>query len=130
MNIIDENVSIKYLEFQEDVTTFMSITKLFVLPSYREGLPNVLIEAGSYGIPLVATDINGCNEIITHNENGILVNKKDEKDLSNAIEKFILDKNFYQKIQTNIRPSIVSRYEQKYFLSKLLKEFKKIESTH
>lgn len=129
MQIIDENTSIKYLEFQEDVGTFMSISNLFVLPSYREGLPNVLIEAGSYGIPLVATNINGCNEIITHNENGILVNKKDEKDLSNAIEKFITDKEFYKKIKRNIRPSIVSRYDQKYFLSELLKEFKKVEST-
>ena len=129
MQIIDENASIKYLEFQEDIGIFMSISNLFVLPSYREGLPNVLIEAGSYGIPLVATNINGCNEIITHNQNGVLVNKKDEKDLSNAIEKLITDKEFYQKIKTNIRPSIVSRYDQKYFLSELLKEFQKVEST-
>ena len=128
MQIIEENSSIKYLEFQEDVGAFMSISKLFVLPSYREGLPNVLIEAGSYGIPLVATDINGCNEIIRDKQNGLLVKKKDEKDLSAAIEKFIVDKKFYQEIQSNVRESIVSRYDQKYFLDALHQEFQKIES--
>jgi len=127
MQIIEENSSVKYLEFQEDVGEFMSISKLFVLPSYREGLPNVLIEAGSYGIPLVATDINGCNEIIRDNENGLLVKKKDEQELSDAIEKFITDREFYQRIQSNVRESIVSRYDQKYFLQELHKEFLKVE---
>jgi len=127
MQIIQENPSVKYLEFQEDVGEFMSISKLFVLPSYREGLPNVLIEAGSYGIPLVATDINGCNEIIRDNENGLLVKKKDEEELSDAIEKFITDREFYQNIQSNVRESIVSRYDQKYFLQELHKEFLKVE---
>lgn len=127
MQTIEENSSIRYLEFQENVGEFMSISKLFVLPSYREGLPNVLIEAGSYGIPLVATNINGCNEIIRDNQNGLLVKKKNEKSLSDAIEKFVADKEFYQKIQSNVRESIVSRYDQKYFLQELLKEFQKVE---
>ena len=127
MQIIEENLSIKYLEFQENVGEFMSVSKLFVLPSYREGLPNVLIEAGSYGVPLVATNINGCNEVIKENKNGLLVKKKDEQDLSDAIEKFIIDKEFYQKIKSNVRESIVSRYDQKYFFKELLYEFQNIE---
>ncbi|MCK5293627.1 MAG: glycosyltransferase, partial [Arcobacteraceae bacterium] len=125
--IIKDNKSIIYLEFQEDVRKYLSISNLFVLPSYREGLPNVLIEAGSYGIPLIATNINGSNEIIKHNKNGILVNKKDEKDLYNAIEKFIMNKEYYELIKNNIRNSIVNRYDQKYFWNKLLDEFKIIE---
>lgn len=125
--IIKNNKSIIYLEFQEDIREYLAISSLFVLPSYREGLPNVLIEAGSYGIPLVATNINGCDEIIQHNENGILINKKDEKDLFDAIEKFITDKEYFKKMKNNIRKSIISRYDQKYFWSKLLEEFKTIE---
>jgi glycosyltransferase involved in cell wall biosynthesis len=127
-DIIKNNKSIKYLEFQEDVREYLSISSLFVLPSYREGLPNVLIEAGSFGIPLIATNINGCNEIINDGINGLLVNKKDENDLSNAIERFIKDEEFYISIKNNVRKSIINRYEQQYFWSELLSEFKRIET--
>ncbi len=124
---IKYNKSIIYLEFQEDIREYLAITSLFVLPSYREGLPNVLIEAGSYGIPLIATNINGCDEVIQNNINGVLVDKKNEKQLSVAIERFLLDTVFFDKLKNNIRESIVSRYDQKYFWSKLLEEFKTIE---
>ena len=124
---IETHKDIKYLEFQEDVGEYMAISSLFVLPSYREGLPNVLIEAGSYGVPLVGTNINGCNEIIQNDLNGALVNKKDEKDLLNAIEKFITDEEYYKFIKSNVRKSIVNRYDQKYFLNELLNEFYKLE---
>lgn len=124
---IEKNKAITYLEFQEDVREYLSISSLFVLPSYREGLPNVLIEAGSYGVPLIATNINGCNEIIIHNENGMLVNKKDEKDLFEAIEKCIVDEQYYKFIKKNVRDSVIKRYDQKYFLNELLKEFKAME---
>ena len=124
--IIKNNNSIRYLEFQDDIRNYLSITNLFVLPSYREGLPNVLIEAGSYGIPLLATNINGCNEVIIHKLNGLLVNKKDEVDLFNAIEKFIKDKYFYNTVKDNVRKNIVNRYSQDYFYKELLKELNKI----
>lgn len=127
--VIKTNNAISYLEFQDDVREYLSISSLFVLPSYREGLPNVLIEAGSYGVPLIATNINGCNEVIKHNENGMLVKKKDEKDLFEAIEKCITDGQYYKFIKMNARDSIIKRYDQKYFLNELLKEFKSIESS-
>ncbi|MFW2612239.1 glycosyltransferase family 4 protein [Aliarcobacter butzleri] len=122
-DIIQKNKCIMYFEFQEDIREYLAISNLFVLPSYREGLPNVLIEAGSYGIPLVATNINGCNEIIIDGNNGILVTPKDEISLYTAIEKLILNKEYYYSIKNNVRLSILNRYSQKYFYSQLLKEF-------
>jgi glycosyltransferase involved in cell wall biosynthesis len=127
-NMIEKNSRIKYLEFQEDVREYLAVSNLFILPSYREGLPNVLIEAGSYGVPMIATDINGCNEVIENNVNGLLVKKKDLGALSGAIQKFVEDTSFYDRIQTNVRESIVSKYNQKYFWTELLYEFRKIES--
>lgn len=126
--IIKNNSSIIYLEFQEDIREYLAVSNLLVLPSYREGLPNVLIEAGSYGLPLVATNINGCNEVIINEQNGLLINKKDEIGLFNAMEKFIIDEDFYNKIKNNARESIVSRYSQEFFYTELFKEFKNIES--
>ncbi len=125
---IEKDEKIIHVKFQQDIRNYLEISSLFVLPSYREGLPNVLIEAGSYGIPLVATNINGCNEIIIDGINGALVIKKDEDSLYNEIEKFIIDKQYYSYIKSNMRKSIEERYSQKYFYSKLLQEFLTIEN--
>lgn len=116
---ISENDSIKLVGFQNDLRELLSISDLFVLPSYREGLPNSLIEAGSYGIPLVATDINGCNEIIIDGVNGKLVKKKDSNSLYLTMKELYLNKDLYDKLKNNVRESIVSRYQQDYFLEEL-----------
>lgn len=125
--IMDSDKDIIHIKFQEDIRKFLAISNLFLLPSYREGLPNVLIEAGSYGVPLIATNINGCNEIITHGENGALINAKDEISLYGEVEKFILDKIYYNHIKSNVRKSIVDRYSQQYFYTELRKELLMIE---
>ena len=122
--LIDTLDSIISVGFQNDIRDFLSITDLFVLPSYREGLPNSLIEAGSFGIPLLATNINGCNEIIEQNKTGVLVGKKSTKSLKEGIEKLLNDKVLYNKIKLNIRGNMIEKYEQSYFWKELENEFK------
>ena len=124
-NLINEFDSIISVGYKKDIRRFLGITNLFTLPSYREGVPNSLIEAGSFGIPLLATDINGCNEIIKNNETGLLVKKKNSKSLEDGIEKFIVNKNFYSYIRNNVRDEIIKRFDQKYFWKELRNELKK-----
>lgn len=126
-SIIECNKKILHVGFQEDIRSYLALTDLFVLPSYREGLPNVLIEAGSYGIPLLATNINGCNEVIIHEKNGVLVEPKNINALLVGIERFVVDKNFYLEIKDRVRKSIVSRYAQDDFWVALRTEFLKLE---
>ncbi|MDF1879142.1 glycosyltransferase [Sulfurimonas sp. SAG-AH-194-C20] len=123
--IIDESRDIISVGFQEDIRKYLGVADLFVLPSYREGLPNSLIEAGSFGLPLLATDINGCNEIIIENETGILVEVKSTENLKNGMMKFLDDFTFYNKIKENVRQSILSRYNQVDFLKELRSEIEK-----
>ncbi|MGJ0334214.1 glycosyltransferase family 4 protein [Aliarcobacter cryaerophilus] len=123
--LIDSLDSIITVGFQNDIRDFLSITDLFVLPSYREGLPNSLIEAGSFGIPLLATNINGCNEIIDDCITGILVEKKNAKKLEEAIDKLLEDKELYNSIKLKVRDRIIEKYEQKYFWNELKNEIKK-----
>ena len=123
--LIDSLDSIVTVGFQNDIRDFLSITDLFVLPSYREGLPNSLIEAGSFGIPLLATNINGCNEIIDDGITGILVEKKSAKKLEEAIDKLLEDKELYNSIKLKVRDRIIEKYEQKYFWNELKNEIKK-----
>lgn len=108
--------------FQKDIRKFLCISDLFVLPSYREGLPNSLIEAGSYGVPLLATDINGCNEIIIDHETGVLVEKKSSESLTKGISLLLDDKMLYDKIRLKVRASMIKRYDQKYFWKALKDE--------
>jgi len=123
--LIDSDDDIISVGFQKDIREFLAISDLFVLPSYREGLPNSLIEAGSFGIPLIATDINGCNEIIIENETGLLVKPKNIDSLKDAIDKMIKDKDLYNHIKSNIRELTLKRYEQKYFWKELRGEIEK-----
>lgn len=119
---MENNSAIISVGFQEDIRAYLSISDLFLLPSYREGLPNVLIEAGSFGIPLMATNINGCNEIIINGKNGVLVKKKSVQSLIDEISKLIDNKELYNNLKKNVRESIIHRYEQKFFLENLKNE--------
>ncbi|WP_440616726.1 glycosyltransferase family 4 protein [Cysteiniphilum sp. 6C5] len=123
---IEVNKNIVMVNFQEDVKPFLAISSLFVLPSYREGLPNALLEAGSFSIPLVATNINGCNEVIIPYENGILVDLKDEASLKDGILEFYNNNKLYKDVKSKCRESICNRYDQEKFLEMLRDEFKNL----
>lgn len=84
-----ENGIIYYHGFQKDIKKFIEFSDCLVNPSYHEGMSNVLLEAGSLGRPLIASNISGCKEIIDDSINGYLFDVKDEKSLLNTLEKFI-----------------------------------------
>ena len=112
---IDTSKHVKRLEHKKDIRKYLSISDLLVLPSYREGLPNVLIEAGSFGLPLIATDINGCNEIVADGKNGLLIEPKSVDALYEAILEMYNDREKLNHFRKNARDMILSKYEQKAF---------------
>ena len=64
MKLIKNNNNIISVGFQVDVRPYFAISDVLVFPSYREGFPNVVLQAGSMGLPSIVTNINGSNEII------------------------------------------------------------------
>lgn len=80
---------------------------VFVLPSYNEGLPMALLEAMSWGLPSITTPVGGIPEVITHQENGWLVNPGNIKELSNALGSFIEDASLRQVIGKAARQQII-----------------------
>lgn len=84
---IKNNPRIHALGFMEDIRPVLHLANVLVLPSYREGFPNVVLQAGSMKLPVIATDINGCNEIIEPGFNGWLVPPRDAKALMQAMQK-------------------------------------------
>ena len=99
--------------WQEDVRQYMSISNVLILPSYREGFPNVPIQAGAMGLPSIVTDINGCNEIIVDGKNGSIIPPKNADALRATMENYILNPGLQKKLAKNAREMIVSRFEQK-----------------
>lgn len=83
---IKNNPRIHALGFMEDIRPVLHLANVLVLPSYREGFPNVVLQAGSMELPVIATDINGCNEIIEPGFNGWLVPPRDAKALMLAMQ--------------------------------------------
>lgn len=76
---------------RSDVEVILKASDIFVLPSYREGMPRSIIEAMSMGLPVIATDIRGCREEVADSETGYIVPVKNEKALAEAIQKLVDD---------------------------------------
>ncbi|GEL11996.1 Glycosyltransferase involved in cell wall bisynthesis [Flavobacterium glycines] len=126
---IENNPNIISVGFQKDVRSYFSISDCLVFPSYREGFPNVVLQAGAMGLPAIVTDINGSNEIIVDGDNGIIISVKNSNSLLEAMNKIMKDSQFYSQLQMNARPMIVSRYEQKVVWEGILNEYKKLEKS-
>lgn len=110
---------------QSDVRPFYAAADALVFPSYREGFPNVVIEAGAMGLPSIVTDINGSREIIIEGENGVIIASKDEEALYQAMKRFVEHPEEVAAMAAKARPLIASRYEQGY-VRKCLYDFYKI----
>lgn len=99
---------------QDDVRPYYAEADALAFPSYREGFPNVVIEAGAMGLPSIVTDINGSREIIIDGKNGVIIPPKDENALFDAMKYFLDHPDEVASMAANARPMIASRYEQGY----------------
>lgn len=124
---IDNNPNIVWVGKQDDVRPYYEQANAFVLPSYREGFPNTVLEAGAMDLPCIVTNINGANEIIIPEENGIIVPSKDANALYQAMQRFINEPELVAKMKRNARKMVIDRYEQKFIWSELLKVYQSFD---
>ena len=120
---INQNKDIISAGFQQDVCPFFAISDALAFPSYREGFPNVVMQAGAMGLPSIVSDINGCNEIIVEGENGLIIPPKNVEKLKEKMLTLARDKNLYIKLKENSRRMIENRYEQSVVWNALLEEY-------
>lgn len=140
----------------DELIAYYAASDCFVFPSYREGFPNTVIEAGAMGLPSIVTDINGSREIVCRAAvdadlksasresrisdtlrpgqdgkmsiltNGIMVPSKDVETLQEAMERMLTDKAMRQEMARNARPMIEQRFEQGFVRSCLYDFYKTI----
>ncbi len=125
-NWIDEGV-IDYHGEKKDVRKFIGEADCIVLPSYREGTSNTLLEAASMGKPVITTDTTGCKEIVTDAVTGFLCKVKDERDLAAKMEQMILlsvDKR--NEMGKNARIKIIKEYDKQIVIDAYSKAIKDV----
>jgi glycosyltransferase involved in cell wall biosynthesis len=127
---IEVNPNIVCTGQQPDVRPFYEQADAFVFPSYREGFPNTVMEAGAMELPCIVTNINGSNEIIIPDKNGVIVQPRDSYALYEAMKRFIDHPEFVQKLSANARKMIINRYEQHYIWNELLKVYQSLSNDY
>ena len=128
LNEIENNHNIIHVGWQTDVRPYFAISNALVFPSYREGFPNVVMQAGAMDLPSIVTDINGCNEIIKHNINGLVIPPKDESELFIAMQYLIENPDESQKMAKASRKIIYANYQREVIWNALLKEYNNLEN--
>ncbi len=123
---IDSNPNIEWVGRQADVRPFYERADAFVFPSYREGFPNTVLEAGAMGLPSIVTNINGANEIIIPEENGLIIPSMDTEALFLSMQRFIDEPELVAKMKANARPMIIDRFEQKFIWNELLNVYQSL----
>lgn len=104
--------NVRYVGRQADVRPFLVAADALVFPSYREGFPNVVLQAGAMGLPSIVTDINGCNEIIQEGVNGCVIQPMNKDELNDKMVWFVSNPEEVVRMARNARKMIVDRYEQ------------------
>lgn len=136
--IIEVNSSIEYLgpQYGTDLLACYAASDCLVFPSYREGFPNTVLEAGAMELPSIVTDINGSREIIVcRNEentspirdmklcdNGIIIPPRNEDFLYKAMEEVFKNDNVRAMMASQAREMVATRFEQS-FVQKCLLDF-------
>ena len=101
-------------------------SSIVCLPSYREGLPKVLLEAASCGRAIIATDVPGCREIVHNGENGILVQLKNANSLASAIKELINNSEKRKSMGINGRRLVESEFSEDIVVSQTLKVYQEL----
>ncbi|MBO7537931.1 MAG: glycosyltransferase family 4 protein [Prevotella sp.] len=126
-NFFRNNDSVSYVGYKKDVRPYLAAADALVFPSYREGFPRVVLEAGAMGLPSIVTDINGCNEIIVEGENGVIIPPRDKNSLYEAMLHFIDNPDKTTAMAANARRMIQEKYEHQDVVEALLEMYQGLE---
>lgn len=121
LEALENHPRIHRLGFLRDIRPALSCSDVLVLPSYREGFPNVLLQAGAMELPVVATDVNGSNEIVEPGLNGWLVPPRDEGELWQAMQAAMdMPTNRLREMGVRARARVNERFQREEHWQRLV----------
>jgi len=116
---------VKWLDQRDDIVDITAISDIYVLPSYREGLPATLMEASSMAKPIVTSDTFGCKDVVDDGVNGFLVPIKDAKTLAKKIEILINDENLRNRMGQRALEKAKNEFDVKKVVKQYMKYYEK-----
>ena len=125
--IIDTHPNIITTGFQADIRPYLALSDVFVFPSYREGFPNVVLQAVAMEVPCIVSNINGCNEIIQDEESGALVPPKQVQPLIEKMKNFFHQREQCKLYANKAKQFVEMHYDREQFWKYLLEEYKQQE---
>ena len=116
-NLIKDS-KIIYKNFQDNIYEEINKSDCIILPSYREGLPRTLLEAGILKKPAITSNVPGCRDVIDHNYNGLICEPKNALDLANKIENFInMKESNLKQMGMNAFKNVLNKFDEKIILN-------------
>lgn len=125
--VISDHPDIFYIGFKKDIRSVLSSIDVLLLPSYREGFPNVVLQAGAMAKPAIVSNINGCNEVIEHGKNGWLVPPHDALALKEAMDEAMsLSQDQIRAMGSTARDKVERCFARQQYLDSLLRFYEKV----
>jgi glycosyltransferase involved in cell wall biosynthesis len=115
---IEETQVVRFLGKVDRIEDRIAACDLVVLPSYREGVPRILLEAAAMGKAIVATDVPGCNDVVKDGESGLLVPVRNFQALADAIETLVNNSELRQKMGQEGRKRVIREFDDQVVAQK------------
>lgn len=126
LSIQKQSGQVRFLGYRSDVASILPACDIFVLPTLHETLSNSLLEASSYNLPLIASNVGGVPEIITNEENGLLVEPSDSGELANAIKTIAADENLRKKMGKAAKERLADKFSEESIVGKIDAIYRKL----
>jgi lipopolysaccharide/colanic/teichoic acid biosynthesis glycosyltransferase/glycosyltransferase involved in cell wall biosynthesis len=114
------DAGVRFLGMRDDVDDLYAAMDLFVLPSHREGFPRSAMEAAATGVPVIATDVRGCRQVVDHGVTGLLVPVRDPASLADAILELGEDEPRRQRMATAARERALEAFDERQVVDTVL----------
>jgi glycosyltransferase involved in cell wall biosynthesis len=127
LKTIVKNSNIRILGHQDDIYNILNSSDVFIYPSYyREGIPRSILEALSMSLPIITTNMPGCNLTVVENKNGFFLQNSSVNEIIKKTEKIILHKNDFKYFGTNSRDFAINLFNSKIIFNNILDVYKKL----
>jgi glycosyltransferase involved in cell wall biosynthesis len=127
INILEEiknNKNIIHIDWTSNVEYYISLATIFVFPSHREGFPNVLLQSGALGTPIICSKIAGNIDIVEDNVTGLLFDVNDTTQMKNQIIFALQNHDLIKNMAANLKSNIFSFYDRETIWKSILSEYK------
>jgi len=118
--------NVLFLGQRTDIHKLYPLFDVFVLASHREGFPRAVIEAQTSGVPVIATNIRGCREIIEHNKTGILISLKNPDKIAQAIIYLFENPEIAKQIAENARNKAIKEFDENLIFNRIKTEYQRL----